>query len=643
MEGESGSGKTTLLKILANIIKPDSGTVVFNNDENPFYLPTEGILFSNLNIKNNIKQILKINKSLKFDYEYFDNCIKYLGFAGFLEKKLYKMSGGERKILNLLFALSLNKNVILLDEPFAELDSERKNKLLQLINDASENKTFIIANHDLDYSNINSFQVLKLTDIKNENFVFEEVKYERKLNDKINLFNLSIFNLKTNKLFYSVFTALFLVISVLVSFICDLDFKSVKENNSFSIKNEVSEYLDISFRRNSENAIDDFASFSSQETRFDLFDQFGNEIRDFKVIFDIYSINANVKNSQFFSSFPLVILSDIDDNSIYTDIDETSMNIDDLFKNIDVEYKIEQNDGKYDIFSKKYFSPGIFKTPNLPRNGGQYIYIGDKLFKELLIKDNTNFLFDFSTSNTSQYKISKINFVDEKNIFAYSGVPENTPISINGLQYTTTRNGSYLNENELEMSWNYVFNLVAYRMDGELISVGKNEVGKVQNLIINSPFENSNSKIEEYKQTKIILICLVAVLTVILVIFIIAYPYKVIKNRSVQKSIKYLGAKQKNISSAAIFNVLCISILVIALTFAFTNMFVTMLNDSLYSSLRVYENKWFPIETNYDNVKSLNYFSWNYLNFLIPVLYIFVFAISICVSDKIGELYDKNK
>ena len=64
------------------------------------------------------------------------------------DKQIYKMSGGEKKLVSIATILSMTPDVILMDEPSIALDPRNRRRLIQLLNSFSQIK--IIASHDLD-------------------------------------------------------------------------------------------------------------------------------------------------------------------------------------------------------------------------------------------------------------------------------------------------------------------------------------------------------------------------------------------------------------------------------------------------------------------------------------------------------------
>lgn len=139
--GESGSGKTTFLKCLAGIENINSGSVKLNkrilNDNNQFVKPQDrniGFvfqdypLFPHLNLKDNI--LFNIDKKYlkKFDY-----ILNLSGLENLVKRFPHELSGGEQQRACLARALIREPDLLLLDEPFSNLDSEIKSSMREEI------------------------------------------------------------------------------------------------------------------------------------------------------------------------------------------------------------------------------------------------------------------------------------------------------------------------------------------------------------------------------------------------------------------------------------------------------------------------------------------------------------------------------
>ncbi|WP_099212110.1 tungstate ABC transporter ATP-binding protein WtpC [Thermococcus henrietii] len=138
--GPSGAGKTVLLEIIAGIIEPDSGRVYLGGrdvtDLPPekrglAYVPQNYALFPNMSVYDNIAFGLKVRKVPKPEIERKVREIsEVLRIEHLLHRKPRTLSGGEQQRVALARALVVEPSLILLDEPFANLDVQTRAKLL---------------------------------------------------------------------------------------------------------------------------------------------------------------------------------------------------------------------------------------------------------------------------------------------------------------------------------------------------------------------------------------------------------------------------------------------------------------------------------------------------------------------------------
>ena len=138
--GPSGAGKTVLLEIIAGIIEPDSGRVYLNGrdvtDLPPekrglAYVPQNYALFPNMSVYDNIAFGLKVRKVPKIEIERkIREISKVLGIEHLLHRKPKTLSGGEQQRVALARALAVEPPLILLDEPFANLDVQTRSRLI---------------------------------------------------------------------------------------------------------------------------------------------------------------------------------------------------------------------------------------------------------------------------------------------------------------------------------------------------------------------------------------------------------------------------------------------------------------------------------------------------------------------------------
>lgn len=137
--GPSGCGKTTLLRLIAGFIAPQSGAV-FIDGNNVTHVPPEkrkvGMVFQNyslfpyLNVRQNIEYGLNIRgKSGRERQEIVELYMDMVGLAGFGERKVTELSGGEQQRVALARSLAVEPEVLLLDEPLSNLDANLRDKM----------------------------------------------------------------------------------------------------------------------------------------------------------------------------------------------------------------------------------------------------------------------------------------------------------------------------------------------------------------------------------------------------------------------------------------------------------------------------------------------------------------------------------
>ena len=138
--GPSGAGKTVLLEIIAGVIEPDAGRVYLNGEDvtdlppekrGLAYVPQNYALFPNMSVYDNIAFGLKVRKVPKPEIERKVREIsEVLRIEHLLNRKPRALSGGEQQRVALARALVVEPPLILLDEPFANLDVQTRAKLL---------------------------------------------------------------------------------------------------------------------------------------------------------------------------------------------------------------------------------------------------------------------------------------------------------------------------------------------------------------------------------------------------------------------------------------------------------------------------------------------------------------------------------
>ncbi|MEZ4803074.1 MAG: ATP-binding cassette domain-containing protein [Gelidibacter sp.] len=185
--GRNGSGKSTLLKIVFGTEKPDFkfvriGNKVIKNISDSRnlinYLPQENFLPNNISIKSLINLFLNKEDRIRV--------LKNEYLKPLLNKKNQNLSGGEKRIIEILLIIHSNAEFILLDEPFNGVSPIVKNYILKYIKEMKSSKGYIITDHD--YEN-----VINLAD----KIVYLQNGYLKEIKDKSELVELGYLT-KTN-------------------------------------------------------------------------------------------------------------------------------------------------------------------------------------------------------------------------------------------------------------------------------------------------------------------------------------------------------------------------------------------------------------------------------------------------------------
>ncbi len=155
--GETGSGKTTLLKIIAGLIQPDSGEVLFEGEK--VSGPEEKLVpghdfIAYVSQQYELQKFLRVEQVLTYDNTLSGNEAQLLfevcRITEFMKRRTDELSGGEKQRVALARALITSPDLLLLDEPFSNLDIIHKNILKLVIDDISDRLkiTCILVSHD---------------------------------------------------------------------------------------------------------------------------------------------------------------------------------------------------------------------------------------------------------------------------------------------------------------------------------------------------------------------------------------------------------------------------------------------------------------------------------------------------------------
>lgn len=165
--GASGSGKTTLMNMLGCIDKPDAGTILLDGTDvgaldedaqSDFRNRKIGFIFQSfnllpvLNVYENVELPLLLNKTLTPETrrEMVMASITDVGLENHLHHIPDKLSGGQRQRVAIARALVARPELVLADEPTANLDSTTTHKIIDLMQELNQKRrvTFLFSTHD---------------------------------------------------------------------------------------------------------------------------------------------------------------------------------------------------------------------------------------------------------------------------------------------------------------------------------------------------------------------------------------------------------------------------------------------------------------------------------------------------------------
>ncbi|HEX2147123.1 MAG TPA: molybdenum ABC transporter ATP-binding protein [Pseudorhizobium sp.] len=142
--GRSGSGKTSLLRIIAGLLRPEEGRIVLDRDvlldtSDNIFVPPHRRRFGCVFQEARLFPHLSVRRNLAYGHwfahgrsrpEEFDRVVELLGLPKLLDRRPAALSGGEQQRVSIGRALLSSPRLLLMDEPLAALDDERKREIL---------------------------------------------------------------------------------------------------------------------------------------------------------------------------------------------------------------------------------------------------------------------------------------------------------------------------------------------------------------------------------------------------------------------------------------------------------------------------------------------------------------------------------
>lgn len=173
--GKSGSGKTTLLNILAGLDKKTGGDYFVENksiDEfsslDDFRNECVGFVFQDYNLIEylSVAENVEIALSLQsvVDKKKIIQILSEVGLAGYENRRISELSGGEKQRVAIARALVKNSRFILADEPTGNLDTKTSKEIIKLLKDISKTKLVIVVSHNEELAKEYADRIVELAD-----------------------------------------------------------------------------------------------------------------------------------------------------------------------------------------------------------------------------------------------------------------------------------------------------------------------------------------------------------------------------------------------------------------------------------------------------------------------------------------------
>lgn len=170
--GPNGCGKTTLLKTMSRLIKPASGSVLFEGQDIFQFSPkdfaqkvamlpqirnTANVNVYNLIMHGRFPYAGFSRKPSEKDKQTVNMAMELTKTYDLKEKNILQISGGERQRVYIAMSIAQDTDVILLDEPTTHLDIYHQMEIIDLIKNLNKNgKTIIMVMHDISEAMMNS-------------------------------------------------------------------------------------------------------------------------------------------------------------------------------------------------------------------------------------------------------------------------------------------------------------------------------------------------------------------------------------------------------------------------------------------------------------------------------------------------------
>ena len=155
--GPNGGGKTTLLRVMLRLLKPDSGKVIYYNDNGERlrigYLPQKNMIDSHFPItvrevvSSGLLGVKEINKNEVSAF--VDDTLTTVGMIEHQHQPIGVLSGGQLQRALLGRAIISNPDILVLDEPLSYIDKRFEARFYDIISDLKKSSTIVLVSHEM--------------------------------------------------------------------------------------------------------------------------------------------------------------------------------------------------------------------------------------------------------------------------------------------------------------------------------------------------------------------------------------------------------------------------------------------------------------------------------------------------------------
>lgn len=163
--GANGAGKTTLMRMIADILNPTSGKIIYDGKDiremrkeyrNLFgFLPQDFGFFQDFTVKDYLEYVAALKDvPTKETGKKIDSLLNTLTLTNVKNKKIIKLSGGMKRRVGIAQAMLNDPKILIMDEPTAGLDPGERVRFRNFISEFSHDRIVLISTHivsDIEY------------------------------------------------------------------------------------------------------------------------------------------------------------------------------------------------------------------------------------------------------------------------------------------------------------------------------------------------------------------------------------------------------------------------------------------------------------------------------------------------------------